>query len=424
MRNDRLGLRLFLLLGCAAALALPAHAGNWPRFRGPNGTGVSDDKNVPVEWNASQGVLWKVPLPGAGNSCPVVWGDRLFVQSATTDGKERLLLCLDAATGKERWTKSVPGAPAPKHKKNTLATSTPTTDGKRVYALFWDGQDIALHAYDLDGQPLWQTPLGPFKSQHGPGTSPVVYQDRVFLANDQDGTAGVVALDADTGKLAWHAMRQAYRTCYSTPFLLDNPKYGAELVVASTTGITAYDPKSGNENWQAHWKWTSPSNPLRTVASPIVNEGLIFISGGEGPSGPREAVAVKVGSKGTDAADSLAWDHKRDVPYMSTMLARGEHLYYVTDDGFAGCRLARTGEKVWHQRLGSNMTASPVLVDGKVYACDDDGDVYVFAAEPAFKLLAHNAVGEPVSATPAVADGRLFIRGDKHLFCIGKPAGK
>jgi outer membrane protein assembly factor BamB len=420
-RYGRCGLRLFLIVGCAAALIGSAAADNWPRFRGPNGTGVSDDKNVPVEWNDKQGVLWKTPLPGSGNSCPVVWGDRVFLESATADGKERVLLCLDVASGKVRWTRAVPGAKAPTHPKNSLASSTPATDGKRVYALFWDGKDVAVHAYDLDGKPLWQAPLGPFKSQHGAGTSPVVYQDHVFVANDQDGTAAVVALDADTGNAAWRAKRDAYRTCYSTPFVLDNPTVGPELLVASSTGVTGYDPKTGGENWTAHWRWTSSPNPLRTVASPVTSHGMIFVSGGEGPAGPREVVAVKVGGKG---ADSLVWDQKRDLPYVSCLLSRGDYLYYVTDDGFAGCRLARTGAKVWHQRLGGGMTASPVLIDGKVYACDDDGDVYVFAAEPTFKLLAKNSVGEPVSATPAVADGRLFIRGSNHLFCIGKPAGK
>lgn len=421
MHSRRFGLRLFLVLGCAAALAGPAAATNWPRFRGPNGTGVSDDKNIPVEWNNKQGVLWKTPLPGVGHSSPVVWGDRLFLESATPDGKQRLLLCLDVPTGKVRWTRTVPGARAVIHKFNSFASPTPATDGQRVYALFWDGKNIALHAYDFDGTLAWRTDLGTFTSQHGAGHSPVVYGGKVFLANDQDGTAAVVALDAATGKVAWRAPRPAFRTCYSTPFILDNPADGPELLVASTAGISGYDPKTGAENW--HWHWAFTGMALRTVASPVAAGGLVFANSGDG-SGARATVAVRVGGKGTDTANNLVWQQKRDLPYVPCFLTHGDYLYSVTDDGFAACREARTGRVVWSERLGEDVAASPLLIDGKVYVCGKDGNVYVFAAEPTYRPLATNSLGEPISATPAVADGRLFVRGRSHLFCIGKPPAK
>jgi outer membrane protein assembly factor BamB len=420
MRNGRVGLRLVLVVGAAALLAGPAAAGNWPRFRGPNGTGVSDDKNVPLQWTGKD-VLWTAALPGAGNSSPIVWGDRLFIQTATADGMERVLLCLDVPTGKVRWQKSVPGHPAHIHPKNTLGSSTPATDGKRVYALFWDGQDIALHAFDLDGNALWHTDLGPFTSQHGVGHSPMLYDGKVIVANDQDGSAAIVAVDADTGKVGWQAKRQAFRTCYSTPFVLDNATDGPELIVASTAGVSGYDPKTGTENW--HWHWSFAGMALRTVASPIATAGLIVANSGDG-SGARDTVAVKVGSKGEDTKENLAWEQRRDLPYVPCFLARGEYLYSVTDTGVAACRVAKTGEVVWSERLGSAMSASPVMIDGNVYACGEDGDVYVFAAEPTYRLLAKDSLGEPITATPAVADGRLFIRGKTHLFCVGKPAGK
>jgi outer membrane protein assembly factor BamB len=414
----RFGLRLFLVLGCAAALAAPGVADNWARFRGPNGTGVSDDKNIPVEWNDRQGVLWKAALPGIGHSSPVVWGDRLFLESATPDGKQRMLLCLDVATGKVRWTNTVPGSKAVIHKKNTFASPTPATDGKRVYALIWDGRNIALHAYDLDGNPAWKTDLGAFKSQHGAGHSPIVHEGKVYLANDQDGTAAVVALEADTGKVAWRAPRPAFRTCYSTPFILDNPADGPELLVGSTAGLTAYDPKTGAENWNWHWAFTGMA--LRTVASPVAANGILFANSGDG-SGARASVAVRVGARGQDTGGNLLWQQKRDLPYVPCFLTHGDYLYSVTDDGFAACREARTGRVVWSERLGEDVTASPLLIDGKVYVCGNDGNVYVFAAEPTYRPLATNSVGEPISATPAVADGRLFVRGKDHLFCIGKP---
>jgi outer membrane protein assembly factor BamB len=417
MHPVRFGLKLVLILGCAATFAVPATAGNWPRFRGPNGTGVADDPNVPVQWT-DQNILWKTALPGIGKSSPIVWDDRLFIESAPADGKQRLLLCVDVPTGKIRWTRSVPGSLVRTHKFNTLASPTPATDGKRVYALFWDGKDIALHAFDLDGNPVWRTGLGAFTSQHGAGHSPILCDGKVILANDQDGSAAVVALDAETGKVAWQVKRQAFRTCYSTPFLLDNAADGPELIVASTAGITGYDPKTGTENW--HWHWAFTGMALRTVASPIAGAGLLFANSGDG-SGLRHTVAIRAGSKGEDTKNNLAWEQKHDVPYVPCFLTRGDYLYSVTDEGIAWCRAARTGAKVWNERLGGDVSASPLLIDGKVYAFGEDGDVYVFAAEPTYQLLAKNSIGESIAATPAVADGRLFVRGKDHLFCIGKP---
>jgi outer membrane protein assembly factor BamB len=411
--------RLTLLLGLLAvigAAGAEATAANWPRFRGPNGTGIADDKGIPVQWSEKDGILWKVPLPG-GNSCPVVWGDRLFIQSAGAQGKERLLLCLDVATGRTLWSQSVPGTTFKAlHALNSLASSTPATDGERVVISFWDGSHVALYAYDLNGKLLWHRDLGAFVSQHGAGTSPVIYGDLVYFANDQDGAAMLYALDVRTGKTAWQTPRKPFRACYSTPFLLEKPGEAPELIVASTAGITSYDPDNGKENW------TFTRIPYRTVASPVYGQGNIFITSGEGPGGPRHATAVKVGGKGDVTATHLAWEDKKGFPYVPTMLIWGEHLYFVNNDGIAGCYVAKTGEQVWFERLNGKFFSSPVLIDGKVYAASEEGDVSVFEAAPTFKLLAKNKLGEPVMASPAVADNRLFIRGKDHLFCIGKPA--
>jgi outer membrane protein assembly factor BamB len=402
-----------LLLGGAGE----AIAGNWPRFRGPNGTGVATDKDVPLHWTADKGVLWKTALPGAGNSSPVIWGDRLFVQSA--DENDRLLLCLDVAGGKILWSRSLPGGVTRKHPKNTFASSTPATDGERVYAVFWDGRDMLIAAYDFKGELVWKRNLGAFKSQHGVGVSPVVYQDRVFLTNEQDGSSVLLALDARTGKDVWQMKRRAFRACYSTPFLLEPSSERPELIVVSTAGITSYNPRSGEEYW--HWTWHFPGMPLRTVASAVAGHGMIFASSGDG-SGERNMVAVRTGGKGDVTKTHLVWQRRRDFPYVPSMLVAGDHLYWINDRGIASCREARTGKTVWDRRLQGPVTASPLLIDGKIYAVTERGDVYVFAAATSFKLLAKNSVGEPVLATPAVADNRLFIRGENHLFCIGKAA--
>jgi outer membrane protein assembly factor BamB len=408
---------LALVLGLILPFMEPtgsAAAEPWPRFRGPNGTGIASDRNVPVRWSGGDGLLWKVPIPGLGNSSPVIWGERIFLQSASQDGKERLLLCLNAADGKTLWTRTVPGAPAKTHPKNTVASSTPATDGERVYALFWDGKEVQVHGYDIDGKPLWNTSLGEFTSQHGAGTSPVVHAGKVFIANDQDGSAALIALDARTGKIAWQAQRQAFRACYSAPFVLERPGGAAELIVVSTAGITSYRPDDGAVNW--HWTWPFYKAPLRTVASPIYGLGLLFANSGDG-GGDRDTVAIEPGPNAR-----LVWQKRKAFPYVPTMLVWGEHVYFVTDDGFANCCNARTGEKLWVERLARGMTASPILIDGKIYAVSEDGVAYVYPAAPTFRLLAKNPLGEPVMATPAVADGRLLIRGREHLFCIARPA--
>jgi outer membrane protein assembly factor BamB len=256
--------------------------------------------------------------------------------------------------------------------------------------------------------------VGGFTSQHGAGTSPIVCDDKVILANDQDGFSELLALDAATGKPAWRSPRKAFRTCYSTPFVLERPAQAKQLIVASTAGVTSYNPRTGAENWAWTWKFTGMA--LRTVASPLYSRGMIFATSGDG-SGARNMVALKLGDKG---AVHMAWQNKVSLPYVPTMLTRGEHLYWVNDHGLAGCQVAATGETVWTKRLGEPVTASPVLIDGKIYAVSEAGNVHVFAAASVFKRLAKNAVGEAVMASPAVADNRLFIRGNRHLFCIGK----
>lgn len=418
MHLRTLSLQVLLIVAVGLGGTRILEASNWPRFRGPNGTGISTDKGVPVTWDA-QGILWKAAIAGSGNSSPIVWDGRVFLQTASPDGKMRKLLCLDLNDGKTLWEQSAPGTIARTHKKNTLASCTVATDGARVYTPFWDGETLSISAYDFAGKLAWTKSLGEFKAQHGAGHSPALYDGKVILCNDQDGSAYLVALKADTGDIAWKAQRPVGKACYSTPFVLERPGTAPEVVVASTAGIAGYDPKTGREDW--NWNWTG--HGLRTVGSPIFDQGMIFVSSGDG-AGNRHAVAVKVDGTGNSTSTSLAWEETRTFPYVPTMLSRGEHLYFVNDRGVAACHVAKTGEKVWTERLGGDFTASPVMIDGKVYAVNESGDVYVFAAEPAFKLLAKNSIGEHVLSSPAVADNRLLIRGSEHLFCIGKPTAK
>jgi outer membrane protein assembly factor BamB len=394
-----------------------ASAAEWARFRGPNGVGIASGKDIPIEWSDKDGILWKVPI-GPGNSSPVVWGNRVFLQSASADGKERRLLCLNVADGRIMWSEQVPGNRVRTHNKNSLASSTPATDGERVYAMFWDGQEMFVYAYDFKGQLVWKRALGSHKSQHGAGVSPMVYRDKVILANDQDGSSVLVAMEAKTGKIAWQVERPAFRACYSTPFLLDQPGQPIELIVGSTAGVASYQPDTGSVNW--NWTWRFSGDPLRTVSSPIFNQGMIFANSGDG-KGDRHTVAIKAGGTGDVTKNNFVWENKRVFPYVPCMLAWGDHIYFVNDKGIAACHVAKTGAEVWSERLGNaDVTASPVLIDGKIYAINEAGTVFVFPAATTFKLLGKTSMGEGVMATPAVADNRLFIRGKNNLFCIGK----
>lgn len=404
-------------VAAAALLACAATASDWTRFRGPNGTGTSPDKDLPVTWSESENLLWKARIPGIGHASPIIHGGKVFLQTAAEDGSWRALVCLDAAKGSVLWAQKMPGSRAHINQKNSRASSTPATDGERVYSLFWDGEEVALYAHDFDGKQLWKRPLGGFKSQHGPATSPIVHDGRVAFVNDQDGSSAVVCVDARTGRELWSKRRRPFRACYSVPFVTESQDGKPELVVATTAGLTGYDLADGSENWNFVWKFDGMA--LRTVGSPIVADGHLLVSSGDG-KGDRHMIAVRAGGKGDVSATHLAWENKKDFPYVPCMLSHGAHVYSVNDRGIAFCHVARTGKQVWSERLGSTVTASPVLVDGKVYVPADDGTVYVFEAAPAFKLLAKNEINEPVSATPAVADNRLFIRGKSHLFCIAK----
>lgn len=395
------------------------NAGDWPRFRGPNGTGISLDKGVPTELGEGKNLLWKVAIPGSGNSSPIVVGGKIFLQTATPAGDKRLLLCLDLHDGKTLWEQPAPGGQGTTHQKNTLASCTGAADHERVFMPFWDGKDLSLAAFSVDGTPQWNVPLGPYASQHGAGISPIIVGDLVILANDQDGTAEVIAFDRRDGTIAWRTSRPPYKACYSTPLLLDLPGEGPEIVVASTAGVAGYEVASGAEKW--HWTWATNKAQLRTVGSPIVAQGHVLFSAGNGP-GDRHAVAIRLeGRKGELSDDHLAWESRKVLPYVPCMLALGEHVYFVNDAGIAGCVVAKTGKTVWNQRLGiKNVTASPLVVENRIYAFGETGGIAVFTASPENMEFHESTLSEGVFASPAVADGRLLVRGRQHLYCFGE----
>jgi outer membrane protein assembly factor BamB len=427
---DRAMMRMTCACLLITATVCAAGADNWERFRGPNGAGVSGDKGVPLTFGTSENVVWKVELPGSGNSSPIIWGKRLFLHTAGKDGASRSLLCLDTADGKIVWQKTIPGDRVTIRKDSSLASSTPTTDGHAVYVSFWNGKDVLLEAYDFDGMKLWSKNLGTFNSQHGAGASPILYKDKLILANDMDKDdfttkvpnerpSFLMALDKRTGKLIWETARVAERACYSAPLLRQRPgSTEAELILESTTAVTGYDPDTGAKRWEASGWQQGVKGPLRTVASPVLLGDILCVCSG-GDLG-RYAVGLELSDLGKPQTPKVLWENRKDFPYISSPLAHGDHFYTVNDAGYAGCWEARTGKRVWFERLSeSAVYASPLLIDGKIYVASSSGDVYVIAAEPTYRLLAHNELAETIRATGAVAGDRLYLRGEHHLYCIG-----
>jgi outer membrane protein assembly factor BamB len=408
---------LFLVVG---ALIAPAQlqAGEisqdtaWPRFRGANGTGISQLTGVPVQWTAVD-YEWVVDLPGVGHSSPVVWGNRLFVASGTDDGT-RTLICVDALQGDVLWQQSVKLDPNHLHKKNSYGSGSPAVDGERVYVAFADQSHNILYTYDLSGSLLWTADLGTFESQHGQGQSPIIVGDRVILANDQDQVDGssIVAFNKRTGEELWRSPRKSRETSYSTPMVLELPGKQPMLVCASgVTGVTALDLETGRE------LWSTGEFPQRTVASPVYGHGVILVSCGQGGRGVSMVAVEPSGSKPAESF-RVRWPRTTNLPYVPTPIVWGEHLYLWTDEGIVCCVDPSNGETLQRRRVGGNFSSSPILIDGKLYGVSETGDIIVLAASPELTELGRSPLGDQSYSTPAVANGRVYFRGFQKLACL------
>ena len=391
-----------------------APAADWTRFRGPNGFGAVDEKGIPTTLDA-KGLVWKVEVPGRGYSSPVISKGLIFLQTATTDGGQRSLLALDEKTGAVKWKHDLDGKTAKTHARNSLASSTPAADGERVYAVFWDGSKISIGAWDYAGKPLWSKDLGKYESDHGPGLSPMVVGNLVILYVDQDGQAEVMAFEGKNGEVQWQKSRTPFRASYATPFLKESTAK-TELIVSSTAGVTSYDPKTGVALWNWNWVFTG-KKAMRNVAGSIHHQGMIFAITGDG-GGDRHMIAIKADG----SSEKPVWEKKKGTPYVPMVLAKGDYLFWITDkENLAVCVEAKTGREIWSERLGGSgqVYASPVLIGDKIYSINEKGMVFVFKAANKFDLIAKSELGEDVVASPSVANGRLYIRGEKHLYCYG-----
>ena len=412
-----MSLRRFAAFACVAVLPLGfAGAEDWARLRGPNGTGVVAEA-TPVKFTAKD-QLWKTAIPGVGHGSPIVVGERVFIQSSSSDSKTRSLHCLGAKSGKVEWTKSIGGQKADSmHKKNTPASSTPASDGRSVYASVWDGSALALYAYDFSGRELWTAPLGTFSGAHGAGHSPMVFDGVVYLNIDSDASARLVALDAKTGEPKWKADRLKERASYTTPMILEAKGKPVQLLLGTSTTVDSYDPKTGKVNWTC-----TVGTKLRAVGQPILAAGNLVTYMGEGGKG-RHMVSVKTDGSGDVTKTGKAWEisDASTTPYVPSALASGDHIYWVNDTGFAGCLDAKTGKIVWYERCCSTgVSSSPILVKDAVLVFDEAGKAVAFRASPkGLEKLGESNLGEAVLSSPAAAGGRLYVRGAEHLFCFG-----
>jgi outer membrane protein assembly factor BamB len=405
-----------VLLGWVGA----ARAENWPGWRGPRGDGTSAEKNLPTTWSPTDNIRWKASLPGPGNSSPIVWGNRVFLtQSLDKKGTRRAVLCFDRSDGRLLWQQAVAfQGKELTHGTNPYCAATPVTDGKRVIASHGSAGVVCC---DFEGKRLWHRDLGPFVHIWGTAASPILYGDLVLLNCGPGERTFLLALDKKTGQDIWKVEEPGGKSglqgnsewvgSWSTPRLV-TMQGQEQLIMTWPQAVKAYDPKKGT------LLWTCRGLTRLVYTSPVIGpEVIVAMSGFHG-----SALAVRPGGTGDITAAHRLWHHAKQNPQrIGSGVIVGDHLYMANaGPGTVQCIEWKTGKDLWNQqRLGAACWGSLVLADGKFYVTDQDGDTFVFAARPQFELLSRNRLHEQTNASLAVSDGALFLRTDRHLWCIG-----
>ena len=399
-----------------AAKAGPVrHApGDWPQWRGPQGSGIAEaDQSPPTKWSSSENVVWKAKIPGRGHSSPIVVGNQVIVATADEEREIQSVLAFDRRTGAERWRTDVHkgGMDRKGNKKTSQASATAACDGQRLFINFLNQGAIYTTALDLAGKQLWQTKISDFATHQGFGSSPVLHGSLAFVTTDSRGGGAVAALDRASGKIVWQQDRPAKANYASATLLTAAGR--EQLVVHGCDLVSSFDPASGKKLWEIEGATTECVTSLTTDGQ------RIFVSGGY----PRQHVqAVEA-----DGSGKTAWENTSQV-YVPSMIVKDGVLYAAQDRGIATCWKCDTGEELWKERLGGTFTASLVLVGENLYAINEAGQCFIFQANPEkFELAAENQLGDEVYATPAICGSRIYMRvveragGQRQevLYCLG-----
>jgi len=382
---------------------------NWPQFRGPNGLGVAPEQNVPAKFSGKEkeNLLWKSPVKMGGHSAPVVWGDKVFVTGGDKDKRE--LYCY-GTDGKLLWTQEVKWGKPPKKEgeeaeepelKDYVAANTPATDGKRVYAAFGTGDVVA---YDLAGKKVWAISLWPINSQYGFCSSPILYKDKLIIQLDHSGDCALIALDTATGKTAWKTKRSAGDS-FQSPIIAET-KAGAQIITATAGGNNGYDAETGKELWSASAGGSDDS------PSPAYGNGIaVFAHTGA------ETQGVAVDGKGNVSKTHIKWTAE-GAPECASPLVKGDLVFVPLNENIVCYELA-TGKKLWEQAVDEKAYSSLVAVGDKVIYISQGGTILVFKAAKEYQEVFKADLGEGTDSTPAIAGGRVYIRGSSNLFCFG-----
>ena len=397
-----------------AALALSARAENWPMWRGPRLDGRSSEKNVPTHWSASKNIVWRTALPGAGHASPIVWDDHIFTVAADEQSGERILFCIGRGDGSLRWKTTVIKAPPERiHRLNSHASSTPATDGERIFSTFLDGDQVVVAAHDFRGKQLWLQRPGLFSSIHGFCSSPVVYRDKVIVNCDHDGDGYIVALGRVDGRQLWRIDRPNKTRSYCVPLIV-RPDGREQMVLSGSKCVASYDPETGN----LHWMIDGPTEQF--VASLVYNERarLLFLTAGY----PQHHIlAIRPDGRGNVTDSHIAWRTSKGAAYVPSPISEGNYFLVTSDSGVAHCFDAESGDILWQQRFGEQH-ASLVSAAGLVYFLNDNGVMHVVRPGAKFELVGRNEIGQRTFASPAISNGQIFLRTDSHLICIGERA--
>lgn len=386
---------------------------NWPCFRGPGGLGVAHYTNIPKTFNGQTGenIVWKTPIPLPGHSSPVIWNDQIFLTGA--DKENQAVYCLSAKDGKLQWQTPVALSPQSKAKPPKImemtgyAAPTCVIDGQRVYAIFAAGD---LAALDFSGQIVWKKSFGVPDNVYGHSTSLMMYQDRLIIQFDQSspkkGKSKLVAINGATGQIVWQKQRFVSDS-WATPINIKTPK-GDQIITCSTPWVIAYDPLSGDEIWKVDCLGAD------VAASPIYANGFVFVTDSN-----MSVMAIKPDGQGDVTATHIAWSVDEGIPEMCSPVSNGKFIYLLTY-GLLTCYQTSDGVKVWEREFDSNFLASPTLIGELIYLLDEEGNLFVVSTTQQEEEVMTGSLGEPSGCSPAIVDGRMYLRGEKYLYCIGE----